>query len=109
MGGSVGLLAMDKAEACGIAALFLDPENGSRAHIVAVWTAPSHRRRGIARLLLNELLGWANRGGAHTVYLMVAIAVYEELGFKSTRRTIPYPNDPALVENEMSKGLNTDY
>jgi len=34
-----------------------------------------------------------------------AIAFYKRLGFAPTGHTEPYPNDPALIEYEMSKPL----
>jgi ribosomal protein S18 acetylase RimI-like enzyme len=34
-----------------------------------------------------------------------AIRFYQRLGFNATGNTQPYPNDPALLENEMSRDL----
>jgi ribosomal protein S18 acetylase RimI-like enzyme len=76
-----------------------------------MWTAPTHRQRGIGRLLVNEVLDWARLRGAHTLHLLVtannqpAIAFYGRLGFTLTGRTEPYPNDPAVLEYEMSRPI----
>jgi ribosomal protein S18 acetylase RimI-like enzyme len=107
--GGTGFLAMDGETACGIVGSFLDQDDPTRAHLISMWTAPSHRQQGIGRLLIKEALDWARRRNAHTVLLMVtsnnepAIQFYERLGFTRTGRTEPYPNDPAVLEYEMSR------
>ena len=109
---SAALLAMDGDTACGIVGSFLDQDDATRAHLVSMWTAPTHRRRGIGRLLVNEVLGWARLREARTLQLMVtsnneaAILFYQGLGFTRTGRTEPYPNDPALIEYEMSRPIS---
>ncbi len=76
-----------------------------------MWVAPSHRRTGTGRILVDAIETWARSAGAHTLQLMVtsnnlpAISFYERLGFTKTGRTEPYPNDPALIEFQMSKPL----
>jgi ribosomal protein S18 acetylase RimI-like enzyme len=106
-----GFLAIDSGMACGIAGSFLDQDDPTRAHLVSMWTAPTHRQRSIGRLLVNEVLGWARLRRARTLWLMVvsnnepAILFYQRLGFTRTGRTEPYPNDPALVEYEMSRAI----
>jgi ribosomal protein S18 acetylase RimI-like enzyme len=103
------LLAMDGNEACGIAGSYVDPNDATRAQLISMWTAPTHRQRGIGRLLINEVLAWARQRNVRTLQLMVtssnetAIRFYEGLGFARTGRTEPYPNDPGLIEYEMSR------
>lgn len=105
----VGFLAMNEKTACGIAGALLDPEDTSRAQLVSMWTAPSHRRTGVGRLLVNAILDWARQRNVKTLLLMVvstndaAIRFYERLGFAKTGRTEPYPNDPAIFEYEMAR------
>jgi ribosomal protein S18 acetylase RimI-like enzyme len=109
---TAGFLAMDSGAACGIAGSFLDQDDARRAHLVSMWTAPTHRQRGIGRLLVNEVFGWARLRRARTLQLMVtsnnepAILFYQRLGFTRTGRTEPYPNDPALTEYEMSRPIS---
>jgi ribosomal protein S18 acetylase RimI-like enzyme len=111
---SVCYLAMDGAEACGIAGSFLDENDATRAHLISMWTAPTHRRRGTGGLLVNEILGWAAGQGANTLQLMVtsknqaAILFYDRLGFVMTGRTEPYPNDATEIEYEMVKHMPAD-
>lgn len=108
---SIGFLAIDEGAACGIAACFLDQNDPTRAQLISMWTAPTHRQRGVGRLLVNEIVGWAHLHGVRTLRLLVtsnnesAIKFYERLGFSRTGRTEPYPNDPALIEYEMSRSV----
>ncbi|MGO8986084.1 MAG: GNAT family N-acetyltransferase [Terriglobales bacterium] len=105
----VGFLAMDGETACGIAGSFLDQNDATRAQLVSMWTAPTHRQQGVGCLLVKEVLNWAHRRNARILLLMVtsnnepAIRFYERLGFTRTGRTEPYPNDPAVLEYEMSR------
>lgn len=52
-----------------------------------VWVSPSHRRQGLAVVVVGELLGWGAERGATTAYLQTrgdnagALALYERLGF----------------------------
>ena len=106
-----GFLAMDGETGCGLVGSFLDQNDPSRAHVISMWTAPTHRQRGIGRLLVNEVLKWANGRNARALVLMVtsnnqpAIRFYQQLGFTRTGRTAPYPNDPAVLEYEMSRPI----
>src|SRR5689334_12929159 len=83
----VGFLAIDKDEdkdeykdedqdkddgiACGIAGSFLDQNDPTRAELISMWTAPTHRQRGVGRLLVNEVLNWARGRNARVLRLMV--------------------------------------
>jgi ribosomal protein S18 acetylase RimI-like enzyme len=102
-----GFLAMDEDTACGVAGSFLDQNDATRAHLISMWTAPTHRQRGIGRLLVNGVLNWARSHYARVLLLMVtsnnepAIRFYQRLGFTRTGRTEPYPNDPTIIEHEM--------
>lgn len=104
----IGFLAMDGTAGCGIVGAFLDANDATRAQLVSMWTAPAHRQRGVGRLLVSEVLAWARLRNARTLLLMVtsnneaAMRFYEKLGFTCTGRTEPYPNDPAVLEYEMS-------
>jgi ribosomal protein S18 acetylase RimI-like enzyme len=105
---SILYLAMDDHVGCGIAGTHLDQSDPTRAHLISMWTAPEYRHRGIGKLLVNEIMNWAQVRGAATLVLLVtsenhpAIQFYQRLGFAFTGRTEPYPNDPALIELEMA-------
>jgi len=106
-----GFLAMDQGTACGIAGSLLDQNDATRAQLVSMWTAPTHRQRGIGRLLVNDVLNWARRRDARILQLMVtsnnepAIRFYERLGFTLTGRTEPYPNDASVIQYEMARAI----
>jgi ribosomal protein S18 acetylase RimI-like enzyme len=106
---NIGLyLEMGAGVAVGIARSHLDHDDATRAHLVSMWTAPTHRQQGIGGLLVNEIIDWARLHKAHTLQLMVtssnepAILFYQRLRFALTE---PYPNDPALIEYQMSRSL----
>ncbi len=107
----IGYLAMDGDIACGIAGGLLEKQDATQASLVSMWTAPSHRQRGVGRLLVDEVIGWAQSRGVRRMLLMVtssnepAIRFYKRLGFTLTGRTEPYPNDPALIELEMWRAI----
>jgi ribosomal protein S18 acetylase RimI-like enzyme len=104
----IGFLALDGAIACGIAGALLHEDDSTKADLVSMWTAPTHRKQGVARRLVTEVQAWARGRKIQTLFLMVtskneaAKQCYERLGFTFTGRTEPYPNDPALIEQEMS-------
>jgi ribosomal protein S18 acetylase RimI-like enzyme len=106
---SILYLATDTDAAIGIAGSHLDQIDRTQAHLISMWTAPTHRQQGVGRLLVNEIINWASRREAVTLLLMVtssnapALAFYQRLGFTLTGHTEPYPNDPALIEYQMSR------
>jgi len=106
-----GFIAVDDGIPCGIAGALLDDNDPTRANLVSMWTAPSHRHTGVGRQLVNQVLDWTRSRNVSTLLLMVtsnnagAIRFYEKLGFVRTGRTEPYPNDPAITEYEMSRPI----
>lgn len=107
----IGYLAMEGSAPCGIAGGSLDENNPAHAELLAMWSAPTHRNRGVGRLLVESVAAWARLRGAHALRLMVtstndgAIQFYTRLGFRMTGRTEPYPNNPDIFEFEMSKSI----
>jgi GNAT superfamily N-acetyltransferase len=55
----IGFLAMEESTPRGISGALLDEKDATRARLVSMWTAPTHRQRGIGRLLVNEVHAWA--------------------------------------------------
>lgn len=108
---SVALLANDQGTYCGIAAGIVDPADPRHAYLVSMWVAPSHRERGVGRLLVTAVWNWACAHKFRELVLEVtdintrAIAFYKRLGFAATGRTRPYDNDPALTELEMIRPI----
>ena len=110
---AAGFLAMDGEIACGMVCSFLDEQDPTQAHLIAMWTDRTYRRQGLGGRLVNAVLVWAHSRGVRTMLLMVtsnnetAIRFYERLGFTHTGLTEPYPNDPSLIElttTELSNG-----
>jgi ribosomal-protein-alanine N-acetyltransferase len=70
--------------------------SAGEAHILNVCVHPGVRRRGIARAMLDELMGIACRAGAEAAYLEVrpsnegAIALYRGAGFQVVGRRADY-------------------
>lgn len=55
------------------------------AHIANVFTSPAHRRRGIARKLVEAILNWCRGNGVEHITLSTseqAGSLYETLGFR---------------------------
>ncbi|HKF40546.1 MAG TPA: GNAT family N-acetyltransferase [Candidatus Acidoferrum sp.] len=109
----IGFLAFDDSGTpCGIAGSFLVESDATQAKLISMWTAPTHRHRGIGRLLADEVLNWARAREVRTLLLMVtsvndsAIRFYERLGFARTGRSEPYPNDPSITEYEVSRAIH---
>jgi ribosomal protein S18 acetylase RimI-like enzyme len=106
---SVGYLAMDARISCGIASGLLDQVDATRAHLLSMWVAPTHRRLGIGRMLVDAVAAWARAQDAQSLWLLVtsnndrAIRFYQGVGFALTGRTEPYRNDPSLFNYEMRR------
>ncbi len=105
----IGFLAMDGDVGCGIAGALIESEDGRKATLVSMWTAPTHRKSGVGKMLVNAVLEWAETRGVKIVDLLVtgindgAIRFYERLGFVKTGRTQAYPIDPTIREFEMER------
>jgi ribosomal protein S18 acetylase RimI-like enzyme len=108
----IGYLALDGDESCGIALCVLEEEDSLKADLISMWVAPEYRRAGVGRLLVDAIAAWASGRGAKKLDLMVtsrndaAMEFYRRNGFSMTGRTEPYPNDPALIEYEMSRTIS---
>lgn len=109
---SIAYLAVDAGSPCGIAAGFLDKDDATRAHLVSMWVAPTHRRLGIGCMLVEEIIAWLRVKSVRILQLLVtsnndpAIRFYQQLGFQMTGRTEPYANDPALSNLEMIRSIS---
>jgi len=63
-----------------------DPQD-RRATILNVYTEPAHRRQGLARALMEEMLRWCREQGFRAVTLDASDdgrALYESMGFRPT-------------------------
>lgn len=86
------VVAFTGGEPIGCGAVFKD-RPGS-ATVVAMWVAPTHRRRGLSHRILDVLAAWARSQGL-SLELGVnrtnatALAAYESYGFVTTGRCHP--------------------
>jgi ribosomal protein S18 acetylase RimI-like enzyme len=109
---SVSYLAMDAHIPCGIASGMLDQADATHAHLLSMWVAPTHRRQGVGRTLVEAVVTWARAQNAQTLHLLVtsnndtAIKFYQRLGFALIGRTETYANDPALLNYEMRRSIS---
>jgi ribosomal protein S18 acetylase RimI-like enzyme len=105
--GSIGYLAFDGKNACGLVACYPDEQDPGRARVISMWVDPCYRRAGVGAALIDGLKAWASARSFRELILTVtsvntgAIRFYERLGFRKTGKTEPYPNDPAIFEYEM--------
>lgn len=98
----LGLLALrcgDVVAGAGLVLLDWGPTRGNpeplRARLVNVWTHENHRRQGLARRLVTDLLAQARTRGIGAVSLgstEMARPLYESLGFN------PYPHEMLKLE-----------
>lgn len=109
---SITYIALDADAPCGIAGGYLDQNDSSRAHLVSMWVAPSHRRLGIGANLVHAIIDWARDQKARTLELIVtsnndiAINFYTRLGFTFNGKSSPYRNDPNLTDLEMIRSIH---
>ncbi|MGI8792587.1 MAG: GNAT family N-acetyltransferase [Acidimicrobiales bacterium] len=79
--------------------------------LVSMWIAPTHRRAGLGRALVQAVLDWATEVGAQSVSLWVtrgndrAEALYASMGFTVTGDFQPLPSDPCKDEIRMERRL----
>jgi len=88
-----------------MAAIFAEPSAPRRMQLVAMWVDPRHRRRGVARALVDQAVRWADQRQAREVILWVtdqnaaARTLYERVGFRPTGERQPLPSNPALTQS----------
>ena len=108
---NIGFLAQCNGKYTGLALCFIDKDDSLKGELRSMWVAPEARRHGVGRQLIDAIATWAAGRGVRTLHLMVtsinddAIEFYRRNGFSKTGRTEPYPNDPDIVEYEMTKIL----
>ena len=105
-------VASDGGDDIGLARIFAEPDPPGRTHLVSMWVDAGHRRRGVARALIDRAIRWASERHAHEVVLWVADQnaaarrLYERTGFRPTGQRQPLPSDPARTESLMRLALS---
>src|SRR5687768_3003509 len=81
--------------------------------LIAMWVAPSARREGVGRALVQAVVSWAADLDARRVILWVAddntaaSDLYSSLGFRPTGETEPLPSDPSHEISRLELDLRT--
>jgi ribosomal protein S18 acetylase RimI-like enzyme len=84
------IIAREAEEVIGLVRSIAEPPCSKTRHVESVWVAPSHRRRGVCRALLEVLAETDRRVGVTELLLWVlednddAWRAYEALGFQPT-------------------------
>jgi ribosomal protein S18 acetylase RimI-like enzyme len=80
-------------------------------HVESVWVAPAYRRRGIVRILIENLIHHESKFGATELLMWVldgndtARHVYERLGFRLTGEHQPLPGSVARTEQRLARRI----
>jgi ribosomal protein S18 acetylase RimI-like enzyme len=112
----VMFLACEGDTVCGSAYGLRDREDSGAGRVGGTWVAPSYRRQGVGRALLQALFSWAREHGFKRLRLWVpsenaaALALYRHAGFKDTGRRRPLPTNTNLqiVELECKRMQQAD-
>jgi len=81
-----------------------DKKDPADMFVISMWVAPRARGKGVASMLMQAAIQWAERAGYRRLHLDVAdnnvsaIALYEKFGFKPTgeRGALPAPRQHVL-------------
>lgn len=104
---TIRLFAEDNAAPCGLVGAFRLDDQPDTAMIVSMWVAPTHRRQGIGRMLVDAAVEWARDGGYREAVLWAtennepAKALYQAAGFELTGRRDPLRSNPSLDLEEL--------
>jgi ribosomal-protein-alanine N-acetyltransferase len=90
-----------------------DREHRDTARIGGTWVAPSHRRRGVGRELLEAVVSWAREDGFSRLALWApaasegALALYRQAGFKNNGRRRPLRDNVTHEAVELERDMPT--
>lgn len=99
--------AIEDEEWCGMVGVVRDRDAPTLAHLVGMWVAPAHRRRGVGRMLVRAVVDWTRGHGISDLELGVneeneaAIRLYAEEGFVLTSERQPLASNPSVTEVTM--------
>lgn len=107
--GSVGsgratFFADDSGEVVGLIGGNREEASDGLVEVVSMWVAPSLRRRGVGRALLEAVITWAEETPGAEVALWVTCGntpaenLYRSMGFVLTDKRKSLPSDPSKTE-----------
>ena len=107
------LIAEADGEPVGLAWGRIDASAPDVAHLYQMWVAPSHRRLGAGRLLLDAVIRWAKAANVRSLALGVtcgdtpAMRLYVRAGFKPAGAPEPLRPGSTLLAQPMRLDLET--
>jgi GNAT superfamily N-acetyltransferase len=100
---SANFIARADGVAVGMAAVVAESDPG-RLQLVGMWVDPHRRRRGVARALIGQAVGWSSEHQGHELIAWVAETntaarlLYARVGFEPAGARQPLPSNPAVEE-----------
>ena len=108
------LVAEVDGEPSALAWVRIDEGAPSVAHLYQMWVAPTRRRHGVGRAMLDAAIAWVRAAGARAMVLDVtcgnddAVGLYESVGFTLTGERKPLRPGSALQSQSMRLVLTSD-
>jgi GNAT superfamily N-acetyltransferase len=108
----VMLLACQDEDVVGSVYGLLDRAQADAGRVGGMWVAPTCRRRGVGRALLEGVVDWARERGLERLGLWApahspaAIALYTHAGFRETGERRPLPTNPSRWIVAMERHLS---
>ncbi len=106
-GRHVMFLAYEGNDVLGSTYGLLDRDQSEMGRVGGMWVEPAWRRRGVGRVLLQQVFNWAREHRFSRPGLWApshgpgALALYRQAGFRETGKRRPLPTNPTLEILEM--------
>jgi len=104
-------LACEGNDVLGLTYGLLDRDQSGVGRVGGMWVEPARRRRGVGRVLLQQVCNWAREHRLSRLRLWApshspaALALYRQAGFRETGKRRPLPTNPTLEILEMEVPL----
>jgi GNAT superfamily N-acetyltransferase len=91
-----------------------DLQSSDAGRVGGTWVAPSHRRQGVGKALLEAVVFWAKEQGFRRLRLwapaagVAALSLYRQAGFTDTGHRRALPSNALLEIVELERALSTD-
>jgi ribosomal protein S18 acetylase RimI-like enzyme len=103
--------ASEPGAVVGLVGGYRDGPSDGRVELVSMWVAPTHRRSGVGRALVDAVIAWVQETGGSEVGLWVtrgnsaAEHLYQSMDFTPTGERQPLPSDPSKEETRMVRPI----